>query len=604
MTFTNTGPYGPSGLLPSEAFAQRWRARRAERTRAIMGYGEWSLRVHEPQTGRLDFEKFPYQREPYMDTGELAEMVVEKGTQVGFSTAMLRWALWVAAEMSGTVMYVMPTQPDVWDFSDQRIKPVIDGSEFLQALMAYDDPNNKGLRKIGRGYVYFRGSKEAHGLDSVPAWGLVLDEYDELSQVNIPVAEERVGAAPNPMIRRIGVPTLDGIGIDREYQASDMRRWVVRCEACNHWQRITMKNVRHEETSPGRYRGWRVCKNCERDLDVRTGEWVAEYPEREVRGYHVPRLIVPGADMGRIVRTSKSDDPQVLENHYHRNLAEPYERADQRLSRAAIESAKRDGIEMADSYVGFKTVTMGIDQASSRGLNVRISEHLDDKVKRVLSLQIVDDDEPGDPQHRSALRKLAMLMEAFNVKMAAIDHAPDTRMANAFCAAFPGRAVKVALSDTLKVSIRIPKIDEPEQLVTVRRTIFMDATLDLIRLQRNLLPRSERHPLPEDYADQLRAPIRKKVQKPDGTYVFRYESSGADDWAFAELFDVVATEVWRLRWMEQVVLGEGQQETEQVPDQPTANFNDWEGRPWEEDYRPGGSAADERESTWDDEYRP
>jgi hypothetical protein len=36
-----------------------------------------------------------------------------------------------------------------------------------------------------------------------------------------------------------------------------------------------------------------VRRKCRRRLDVRAGEWVATYPDRDVRGYHLPKLVVP-----------------------------------------------------------------------------------------------------------------------------------------------------------------------------------------------------------------------------------------------------------------------------------------------------------------------
>lgn len=604
MSPANGGTYGPTGLLPSEAFSQTWRQRKAQANRTRTPFGPWALRIPEAQSGPLDFRRFPYQEEPYLATGDLDELVVEKGTQVGFSTMMIRWALWIADEWGGTVMYVMPTEPDVTKFSAQRVAPVINGSDYLTARIAHDDPNSVHLRKIGRGFVYFVGSRAETALDSVPATALVLDEYDTLTQAHIPVAEARVGASPHPMKRRIGVPSLDGIGIDREYQGTDMRRWLVKCDACNDWQRVTMANLRWEEEAPGRFRAWRVCVKCDRPLDVTQGEWVAEHPGRVVRGYHVPRLIVPNANLGEIVKASRSSDAIVLENHHHRNLALPYEQAENRLSRAAIESCRREGIELAESYVGFNPVTMGIDQASTRGLHVRISEHLNEREKRVLFLGVVDDDEPDDDERRSAIRKLGLLMDAFNVKMAGIDHQPDGRMARSLAAAYPGRVMLVALSDNLKAPMTpIPKIEAAEQLVTVNRTIFITATFDLFRWQRNLLPR--RAPLPDDYEDHLRALVRQRVQTKELRWKHRYENSGPFDWAMAELFDVVATEVWRIRLTEQQVLSELNIGQEVHGEDPTPNFNDWEGKPWEEPYRPGG-ALDEDPWDTDDgmEYRP
>lgn len=604
MTPANTGAYGPSGLLPSEAFSQRWRAKQQMASRTRRPFGEWSLGIQEPQTGKLDFNRFPYQLEPYMETGELAECVVCKGTQVGFSTLMLRWVLWIADEWARTAMYVMPTDEVVKKFSAERIAPVIAGSEYLSGLLGPQDPNNMGLRKIGRGFVHFVGSVVASALDSVPAMALVLDEYDTLRQVNIPVAEERVGASPNPMVRRIGVPSLDGIGIDAQFQASDMRRWLVRCDSCSTWTQITMDNLRWEQLDPKTYSAWRVCTVCakrgnDRRLDVRKGQWVAEHPERMMRGYHVPRLIVPNADLGRIVAKSLSTKVEVRESHHHRDLAEPFETPEDRLSLAAIESCKRHDLHLVHSYMGGNPVTMGIDQASSRAINVRISEHVNEHEKRALCLAEVEDDQPDDPDARSAIRKLADLIDRFNVQMVAIDHAPDGRLARALVRAFPGRVIMVALSDALKAPMTtVPRMEDPEQLISVNRTVFIDATLDLFRWQRNLLPELP----PDGYPEQLRNAVRRRVVRPDGRTVHRYEKAGPDDWLFAELFDVVATEVFRLRVLEGHVSNFTNAETELQPDTPTANFNDWEGKPWDDEYRPGGETANPYES--EDDYRP
>jgi hypothetical protein len=64
----------------------------------------------------------------------------------------------------------------------------------------------------------------------------------------------------------------------------------------------------------------------------------------------------------------------------------------------------------------------------------------------------------------------------------------------------------------------------------------------------------------------------------------------------------VATEVWRLRLMSGM-LSEHMREQEVQPPEPTPDFSEWEGKPWEQEYRPGGQAADGED--WDDgEYRP
>lgn len=595
-------------MLPSEAFSGGWRSRQHEQARAILRFGAFGLRIPEPDVGPLSMERMPFQREIYEETGDLRELVVSKGTQVGATTLFVRWALWVAKELSGRVLYVMPTQDVAWDFSDDRVKPLME-QPVLEGMIPAGGTQNKGLKRIGRGLVYFRGSLTAKALDSIPARALVLDEYDELSQVNIPVAERRVGAQDDPLIRRLGVPTLQGYGIDKLYRTTDMRRWIVKCEACGEWQRVEWDNVRYEEVAPDTYRGWRVCTECESELDVRRGEWVAEYPDRPTRGYHVPRLIVPGADMGAIVKGHLSDDEEAKKNHYNRDLALPFETPEQRLSEQAIRSCRRPGLHYAESYVGFNMVTMGIDQAASRPLNVRISEHVSPKEKRTLALlevpiqlNEVPEGEDGVAD-QSALRRLGQLMQVYNVRMACIDHLPDGIFARAFCAQHGGRAYMVAFNTfpTAKNSIVIPKPNQiVDTLVTVKRSEWIGVTLDLYRHQRNLLPLEQ--PLPKDYEEQLRNVVKQRKTDKHGREFYVYEETGSVDWLMCELYDAVATEVLKHRLMEGAIM-EAAQPTEVQAPNPTPDLNDWDAKPWEQPPSGPGDMSTYGEG-WDDSYRP
>jgi hypothetical protein len=233
---------------------------------------------------------------------------------------------------------------------------------------------------------------------------------------------------------------------------------------------------------------------------------------------------------------------------------------------------------------------MGIDQATVRGLNVRISEHLNDHEKRLLALLVVDDDahDPDTPQGQSALRKLADLMGRFKVTMAAIDHLPDGRFAQAFCWAHPGRAYMVAYNTEARAkhSIVVPKVSSGELTVVVKRTEWIDVTLDLIRRQRNLLPL--RHPLPPEYPAHLRALVKVKRRDKWGREFYVYEETGPHDWLQAEVYDVVATEVLRRRFIEgQLADSEEVVEPDHEQWGETPDLSDWEGRPWESEYSPG-----------------
>ena len=66
---------------------------REERVVGQQDFMRWCMRVPEPKTGRLDFQKWAFQRELY-DSGFTYEDegVVQKGTQVGMSAWIVRWS--------------------------------------------------------------------------------------------------------------------------------------------------------------------------------------------------------------------------------------------------------------------------------------------------------------------------------------------------------------------------------------------------------------------------------------------------------------------------------------------------------------------------------
>jgi hypothetical protein len=68
----------------------------------------------------------------------------------------------------------------------------------------------------------------------------------------------------------------------------------------------------------------------------------------------------------------------------------------------------------------------------------------------------------------------------------------------------------------------------------------------MIREQRNLLPSQP----PPHYSEHLQALIRVAEKDQSGRKKVRYESTGADDYAHAEVYDLVASELF---WMRQSI---------------------------------------------------
>lgn len=497
----------------------------------------WSVRIHEPKTGQLDFDRFPYQRELYSD--EFAydrDGVIKKATQVGVSTWLIRWLMFFPDTKGWTSFYLFPKEKHMHKFSDQRIKPLIQRSEYLSERVPYGYVNNKGLKQIGLGFINFAGSQNKDEVDSIDADVLGMDEYDRIEQKNIPDAEQRVsGPMSQGLIRRVGVPTIPQYGISKLYDATDKRKWLVKCGCKQGWQEIDFfENVDMKKAKV-------VCRRCKKPLDVTKGEWVPEVTEVQItRGYHISRLIVPNANIADIIDHSKQRKPFERQRFWNKDLGLEYASAGGRITDAVLLAAVSagGGYGMPEGYGGENPVTMGIDMASTRDANVRISEHLDAETKRALWIGTVGDDDLA-----KFLQKLGDLMMRFRVNMASIDHLPDGRVSRAFANMFPGQVYVTALTDERMG--QIIKWDDDLMTASARRTESIDAMISMMKGQRNLLPGLDLDDLPDDYADQMKSLQRfEEEDEETGKRTVGYIPTGPFDYAMAEGFDMIATELW------------------------------------------------------------
>lgn len=537
--------------------AQKQQQRRAEEGdtdgRSMM---EWAMLAPEPKVGVLDFDRFPYQRELYSDeVAEAEEVVFCKSTQVGMSSLGWRWAMRRAQQFGDTSLYIFPTADHVTQFGDERIEPSIEGSDFLQQQIPAGYVRKKEQKRIGLGWLVLRGSNSKAGAQSVAAQSVTFDEYSDLDNANVPQIERRLSGARQagltPRIRRMGIPRGPGEGIDPEWQRSDQRKWHVTCPGCglvqelDWWKNVRWTTPRIEGVQRGgedkgwRDKGdiedvWRACRECGQRFEadvIGAGEWIATQPESNRIGYHVARLIVPSCDLRAMVEASRETRPSEVIAFYNNDLGLPYATTETCLDEATILAACAEGGELLQSVrigPGFYR-TAGIDVASERDLNVRVSELVAGGGRRAIWI--------GTLGSWGAVKSL---MEQLHVTYFCVDSNPERRPGRGLIAALPGRGCLVEYGGPREAAIRYK---EQENIVRVNRTEAIDAMMDSIRLMRNIPLRQP----PPGYVEQLQAPRRRAVIDKQEQVVRTYVSQGPDDYAHAEVFDMVAGEMLRMR---------------------------------------------------------
>jgi phage terminase large subunit GpA-like protein len=167
-----------------------------------------------------------------------------KGAQIGGTECGNCWIGYVIHQAPGPMMAVSPTVELAKRNSKQRIDPLIEESEVLRERVkdprARDSGNTVLSKEFRGGVLILTGANSAVGLRSMPARYLFLDEVDgypgdvEGEGDPILLAERRSATFQRRKILLVSTPKTKSLSrIQREYEASDQRRYFVPCPHCS-----------------------------------------------------------------------------------------------------------------------------------------------------------------------------------------------------------------------------------------------------------------------------------------------------------------------------------------------------------------------------------
>jgi hypothetical protein len=309
--------------------------------------------------------------------------------------------------------------------------------------------------------------KSRVGLKSVPADLVVFDELDEAPQNSVDMAMERMGHSEFKEVLMLSNPTLPDYGIDRAFQETDQRYWLLKCEKCGEYTCM-------EDTFPDCLlevggRVIRACRKCKAELNPSLGRWVAKRPSvTEKRGRHYSQLFssyVPPEEILHKFRTTNN-----LADFYNLKIGVAYVEATNRLSiQSVLALCGNDGILSSDRG----PCSMGVDQG--RDLHVVIGKRHSGKKGEVLHLGVYRDWE-----------ELDRLMKDFNVSRCVVDALPETRNARALAGRHKGRVFLNYYNQYQKGQY---KWNEGDMTIQCNRTESLDTSHNEIMHGQVILPK-------------------------------------------------------------------------------------------------------------------
>ena len=317
------------------------------------------------EPGRWRTSRTPYLKE-IMDclspASKVERVVFMKGSQIGGTECGNNWIGYVIHQAPGPMMAVAPTVELAKRNSKQRIEPQIEDSAVLRDRVkparSRDSGNTILSKEFPGGVLVMTGANSAVGLRSMPARYLFLDEVDgypgDADGEGDPIllAERRAATFQRRKVFLVSTPKTKGLSrIEREFEASDQRRYFVPCPECGEYQALTFEGLTWPEGKPEQARY--ACEHCGSLIDeacktalLEAGEWRrtaeaaethesadAEFARNSGRtaGFHLSSLYSPvgwfaWADAAAMFEAARKN-PDLMKGFVNTVLGEPFAEA-------------------------------------------------------------------------------------------------------------------------------------------------------------------------------------------------------------------------------------------------------------------------------------
>lgn len=258
--------------------------------------------------GKYSTAMTPYAVE-WMDSiqdPEATGTVLMVGSQLGKTEVLNNMVGYFIDVEPAPILVVQPTVEMGEAWSKERLAPMVRDTprikEKISDVKSRTSGNTISHKTFPGGNLAITGANAPSGLAARPRRVVLLDEVDRYPITAgsegdpVSLAVRRTESFWNAVVVMTSTPTVKGRSrIETEFEASDQRRYFCACPRCGHEQTLKWVNVRWEEEDGSD--AYLHCEGCEAKLTdperiimVRSGKWVPTYPERTLRGYHLPGI--------------------------------------------------------------------------------------------------------------------------------------------------------------------------------------------------------------------------------------------------------------------------------------------------------------------------
>jgi phage terminase large subunit GpA-like protein len=315
-------------------------------------------------------------------------VVVMKAAQVGWTEIVNNAVGFYIDQDPAPLLVIQPTEAMADTWSKDRLSPMLRDTPVLRNKVAEaksrDSGNTITQKTFDGGRVTVIGANAPSQLASRPIRVVLADEVDRYPASAgsegdpLALAAKRQTTFWNRKTLIGSTPTLRGRSVvEREWEASDKRRYYVPCEHCGAFQFLKWAQVKWLRADDGGHRPDTAlyhCEECgagwsdrERIDAIAVGEWRATAPFTGTAGFHIPGFISPWLTLSEIVREflAARHDPVLLQVWINTVLGETWEEQGERVSDSVLFN-RREAFGPEELPEGVRVITAGVDIQQDR----------------------------------------------------------------------------------------------------------------------------------------------------------------------------------------------------------------------------------------------